>query len=153
MLAGMIAVDFLPPEPVPESAPWRLSLAGSEIAAARIEGEAGPEPGALVLRLSAAAVRRAADGVAGYLRPVELRLAQARCEGGGPDVFFGGIRAARVLQAGRVLDALPLPGRLDGALVLELQLIHGTALRIEAGALTLGLAPDAEAVFRESCDC
>lgn len=147
MLAGMIAVDFLPPEPVPESAPWRLSLAGSEIAAARIE------PGALVLRLSAAAVRRAADGVAGYLRPVELRLAQARCEGGGPDVFFGGIRAARVLQAGRVLDALPLPGRLDGALVLELQLIHGTALRIEAGALTLGLAPDAEPVFRESCDC
>ena len=109
--------------------------------------------GALVLRLSAAAVRRAADGVAGYLRPVELRLAQARCEGGGPDVFFGGVRAARVLQAGRVLDALPLPGRLDGALVLELQLIHGTALRIEAGALTLGLAPDAEAVFRESCDC
>lgn len=147
MLAGMIAVDFLPPEPVPESAPWRLSLAGSEIAAACIE------PGALVLRLSAAAVRRAADGVAGYLRPVELRLAQARCEGGGSDVFFGGIRAARVLQAGRVLDALPLPGRLDGALVLELQLIHGTALRIEAGALTLGLAPDAEAVFRESCDC
>lgn len=147
MLAGMIAVDFLPPEPVPESAPWCLSLAGSEIAAARIE------PGALVLRLSAAAVRRAADGVAGYLRPVELRLAQARCEGGGPDVFFGGIRAARVLQAGRVLDALPLPGRLDGALVLELQLIHGTALRIEAGALALGLASDAAAVFRESCDC
>lgn len=106
-----------------------------------------------MLRLSAAAVRRAADGVAGYLRPVELRLAQARCEGGGPDVFFGGIRAARVLQAGRVLDALPLPGRLDGALVLELQLIHGTALRIEAGALALGLASDAAAVFRESCDC
>lgn len=150
MLAGMIAVAF-PPESVPESAPWCLSLAGSEIAAARIEGEAGP--GALVLRLSAAAVRRAADGVAGYLRPVELRLAQARCEGGGPDVFFGGIRAARVLQAGRVLDALPLPGRLDGALVLELQLIHGTALRIEAGALALGLVSDAAAVFRESCDC
>ena len=74
-------------------------------------------------------------------------------DGGGPDVFFGGIRAARVLQAGRVLDALPLPGRLDGALVLELQLIHGTALRIEAGALALGLVSDAAAVFRESCDC
>lgn len=146
MLAGMMAFDS-----TPRTVLWHLSLAGSEIAAARIEGEAGP--GALVLRLSAAAVRRAADGVAGYLRPVELRLAQARCEGGGPDVFFGGIRAARVLQAGRVLDALPLPGRLDGALVLELQLIHGTALRIEAGALALGLAPDAAAVFRESCDC
>lgn len=146
MLVVMIAVDSTPGF-TPGSPLWRLSLAGSEIAAACIE------PGALVLRLSAAAVRRAADGVAGYLRPVELRLAQARCEGGGPDVFFGGVRAARVLQAGRVLDALPLPGRLDGALVLELQLTHGTALRIEAGALTLGLAPDAEAVFRESCDC
>lgn len=126
---------------------WRLSLAGSEIAAARIEA------GALVLRLSAAAVRRVADGVAGYLRPVELRLVLARCEGGELADLFGGIRAARVLQAGRVLDALPLPGRLDGALVLELQLIHGTALRIEAGALALGLASDAAAVFRESCDC
>lgn len=142
MLAGMMAFDS-----TPRTVLWHLSLAGSEIAAARLEADA------LVLRLSAAAVRRAADGVAGYLRPVELRLAQARCEGGGSDVFFGGIRAARVLQAGRVLDALPLPGRLDGALVLELQLIHGTALRIEADALMLGLAPDAEAVFRESCDC
>ncbi|MDQ5896128.1 MAG: hypothetical protein QG612_214 [Pseudomonadota bacterium] len=126
---------------------WRLSLAGSEIAAARIEA------GALVLRLSAAAVRRVVDGVAGYLRPVELRLAQARCEGGEPADLFGGVRAARVLQAGRVLDALPLPGRLDGALVLELQLIHGTALRIEAGALVLALPADASPVFHESCDC
>ena len=141
----------------PWSAPWRLSLAGSEIAAARIEDEGGPpEPGALVLRLSAAAVRRTADDVAGYLRPVELWLVQARCDGAALEELFGGIRAARVLQAGRVLDALPLPGRLDGAaapLVLELQLIHGTALRIEAGALTLGLAADAAPVFRESCDC
>ncbi|WP_139330838.1 hypothetical protein [Sphaerotilus natans] len=148
----MMAFDSLP-----WSAPWRLSLAGSEIAAARIEGAAGPASGTLVLRLSAAAVRRTADGVAGYLRPVELRLAQARCDGAALEELFGGIRAARVLQAGWVIDALPLPGHLDGAaaapLVLELQLIHGTALRIEAGALTLGLAADAAAVFRESCDC
>lgn len=151
MLAAMMAFDS-----PPWSAPWRLSLAGSEIAAARTEDAAGPASGTLVLRLSAAAVRRTADGVAGYLRPVELRLAQARCDGAALEELFGGIRAARVLQAGRVIDALPLPGHLDGAaapLVLELQLIHGTALRIEAGALTLSLADAAATVFRESCDC
>ncbi|MFM2347972.1 MAG: hypothetical protein RL654_2725 [Pseudomonadota bacterium] len=149
MLATMTLTAFDP-------SPWRLSLAGSEIAAARIEGETGAEPGALVLRLSAAAVRRTADGMAGYLRPVVLRLALVRCDVGAPDELFGGIRAARVLQAGRVLDTLPLPGRLDGAtqpLVLELQLSHGTALRIEAGMLTLALAADPATVFRESCDC
>jgi hypothetical protein len=110
---------------------------------------------ALRLRFAAAFCRRTADGVAGYLRPVELVFHAATWRGDDPALCLGGIAHGSLLvdgiPVGAAAHALALPLEARGATVCEFRLISGTALRIEAQAVTARLGDDVS--FHESLAC
>ena len=64
-------------------------------------------------------------------------------QGAQPAEVFGGIAAGRLLRDGTAAEWLALPGTRPGPLVLELRLINGTELRLQAQALTLELGEGA----------
>ena len=107
--------------------------------------------GALRVRFSAAAVRRA-DGDRGWLTSatLTLTLAAATLAGDAPHAF-GKITEGRLRRDGVAVTPLPLPATLAGDLELSLRFANGTSLSIRATALTLAVAPDA--VFTEDLSC
>jgi len=110
-------------------------------------------PATLHLRFAAAACRRADDGLAGYLRPLELRFEGATWHGDGP--ALGGVAHGDLLLDGQPLGpaahVLPLPLDRRGVVVCQLRLISGTVLQIEAARVVAQIAEAAR--FRESYAC
>jgi hypothetical protein len=105
--------------------------------------------GALCVRFSAAAVRRA-DGDRGWLTSATLTLAAATLAGDAPHAF-GKITEGRLRRDGAPVAPLPLPATLAGDLELSLRFANGTSLSIRARALTLAVAPGA--VFTQDLSC
>jgi hypothetical protein len=109
----------------------------------------------LRLRFAAAFCHRATDGVAGYLRPIELVFHAATWRGDDPALCLGGVAHGSLLvdgvPVGSVAHVLPVPLEVHGATVCEFRLISGTALRIEAQAVTARLGDSV--CFHESFAC
>jgi hypothetical protein len=122
----------------------------SELAGAHVDS-----PTTLRLRLAAAACHRVADGVAGYLQPVELVFHGASWSGDAPAVCLGGIVQGRLsvdgVVPGGIAQGLPLPLEVQGAVVCEFRLMSGTALRIAAQGLRVSAGENAR--FHESYAC
>lgn len=127
---------------------YHLRWPDSELASAHTLDTAGPAT--LHLRLAAGAVRRVADGVAGYLQPVTLAFEAAVWSGDALAACVGGV-ARGTLEVDGAARALGLPMEVRGAVACELRLISGTVLRIRATALRVAAAPDAR--FHESYAC
>lgn len=116
--------------------PWRLQFSDSELAHVQVQAD-----GEVRLRLSAAALQRPATPPAhgresGHGRGLLLVLS-----GGGAcqpqPGWLGRVADGVLLADGQPLRTLPVPGRLQGRLVLSLDLANGEALRLEGTALAL----------------
>jgi hypothetical protein len=132
-------VPCAPPTPA-----FVLRWPDSELACTRVDS-----PTTLHLRLAAAACHRVADGVAGYLQPVELVFHGATWTGDAPAVCLGGVAQGCLWVDGVPADGVPLPLEARGAVVCALRLISGTALHIAAQAVCVS----AGARFHESYAC
>ncbi|MEX8492616.1 hypothetical protein [Sphaerotilus sp.] len=130
------------------SAAYFLHWSDSELA-----GATQDTPATLRLRFAAAACRRVDDGLAGYLRPLELVFEGATWHGDGP--VLGGVAHGSLLldgvPLGQAAQVLPLPLDRRGAVVCRLQLISGTVLHIDAARVVAQIRREAE--FRESYAC
>jgi hypothetical protein len=130
-----------------------LLLADSEIASVEaIEGD--DDRAALHIRLAAAAARsdaapgdRAQDG---FVAGVTLVLAGAHVVVHDTPLL-GRVAAGVLRRAGQRLAALPLPGRIEGPLRLELALANRSVLVADAASLAVTI--DGAPVFTESSAC
>jgi hypothetical protein len=135
-----------PAHPAPRSPAFVLRWPDSELAGTHVDS-----PTTLRLRLAAAACHRVADGVAGYLQPVELVFHGASWSGDALAVCLGGVAQGHLSVDGVVADAVPLPLQVRGAVVCELRLISGTVLHVSARAVQVSSGDDAR--FHESYAC
>jgi hypothetical protein len=130
---------------VPAAPVFVLRWPDSELASTRVTS-----PTTLHLRLAAAACHRMADGVAGYLQPVELVFHGAIWSGDAPADCLGGL-AQGSLSVDGVLQGMPLPLSVQGVVVCEFRLVSGTVLRIVAQSLCVSAGEDAR--FHPSYAC
>lgn len=134
---------------LPSAPAFLLHWSGSEIAGLTVDGQT------LTLRFSAAFGHQPGDGVAGYLRPVELVFQGAAWQGDEPALCRGGVVQGRLqvngAPVGASVHALPVPGAATGAVACEFRLISGTALRIEAASVIARSGEGAQ--FHESFAC
>ena len=116
----------------------------SEVSEVRAEG---PD---LVLCFSAAFVQQASDGVAGYARTLEMRLAGAETEGPLQDGFGRLAEGELRVGADRIHPVL-LPFVAQGPVRVSLRFNNGTQLSMQASAVTLRFGGDPR--FMESYAC
>lgn len=114
--------------------------------------------GSVRIALSAAFVLRhspgEAEGVWGFVKPLDVVLRSARLEGSLNDCV-GGLAGAELLVGAPArspgAQTLPLPWHADGAVQLTLHFRHGGTLTVWAEGASCELGPDAR--FIESYAC
>lgn len=101
------------------------------------------------VELRLAAARMAGPGEH-YLPGVQLRL-QGRVQAGNPQDALGRIVGASLMMGGNAQLQVPVPGQLEGALLLRLQLGNGAELLLEGTVLEVQAPGGARIVERLSC--
>jgi hypothetical protein len=122
-------------------APFRLSLADSEVSAIAVDADG------VSVAFSAAAVRRGDD--AGYARSLRLRL-RAVSRLAGVD-GLGRIREGRLWVAGRVVAAPDAPSDPAGPARIELVFQNGVVFEAEAASVAFHFDADPGFVLSYAC--
>lgn len=123
------------------SAPFRLSLADSEVSAIAVDADG------VSVSFSAAAVRRGDDS--GYARSLRLRLRGVSRLVGADGL--GRIRDGRLWVAGSVVAAPDAPRDPEGPARLELVFQNGVVFEAEAASVALHFDADPAFVLSYAC--